>query len=81
MPDAPDRDPVVSSSLSSYLLIAALLLIVSLGWALFDEFFGLRPWKSDQRDFKQRYVAYLQKQIPRQKAAEKAPKPGKSVFV
>ena len=72
MPDIPDRDPVVTSSLSAYLLVAALLLVLSLGWALFDEVFGLRPWKGYQRQFARRYAALLQQQIPRQKAAEKA---------
>jgi len=72
MLDAPDRDPVVGSSLSAYLLVAAVFLVLSLGWALFDEVFGLRPWKGYQRQFERRYAAFLQKQIPRQKAAEKA---------
>jgi cytochrome c551/c552 len=72
LPDQPERDPVVFASLSSYLLVASLLLVLSLVWALYDEFFGLRPWKGYQRDFKSRYVAFLEQQIPKQAAAEKA---------
>lgn len=72
MPDQQDRDPVVFASLSSYLLIASILLTLSLGWALYDEFFGLRPWKGYQRQFKSRYSRFLEKEIPKQAAAEKA---------
>src|SRR5947208_2082076 len=71
-PDAPDRDPVTSQSLSRLLLISALLLVAALGWALYDEFFGLRPWKNYQTDFVRRYTAFLRKQKPKQEAAEKA---------
>ncbi|HZP02131.1 MAG TPA: hypothetical protein VFD30_17730 [Terriglobia bacterium] len=71
MPETPDRDPVVSQSLALYLLIAALLLVLSLGWALYDEFFGLRPWKDYQRVFVERYASFLAREIPRQRAAEK----------
>ena len=72
MPENQDRDPVVFASLSAYLLIASLLLSMSLGWALYDEFFGLRPWKSYQRQFKSRYAHFLEREIPKQAAAEKA---------
>ncbi len=70
-PENPDRDPVVNDSLALWLLLGALLLIGSLGWALYDEFFGLRPWKSYQRAFVPRYIAFLNKQIPKQEAAER----------
>ncbi|MBI1984419.1 MAG: hypothetical protein HYS61_09490, partial [Acidobacteria bacterium] len=70
MPDSPDRDPVISQSLAGYLLISALLLMVSLGWALYDEFYGLRPWKTSQRRFARVYSAFLTKEIPKQRAAE-----------
>ncbi|MFB3921337.1 MAG: c-type cytochrome [Terriglobia bacterium] len=71
MPETPERDPVVNQSLSLYILIGALLLMVTLAWALYDEFFGLRPWKDYQREFVRRYASFLQKQIPKQRAAEK----------
>ena len=44
-------DPVTGQSLSGYYLIASVLLMASLGWALWDEFYGLRPWKSYQQRF------------------------------
>ena len=71
MPDSPDKDPVVSQSLAVYLLIASVLLLVTLVWSLYDEFFGLRPWKTYQRAFVQRYGAFLRKQVPIQRAKEK----------
>src|SRR2546421_5578502 len=71
-PDTPDPDPVTSQSLSRLLLVSALLLVAALGWALYDEFFGLRPWKNYQTDFVRRYTAFLRKQKPKQEAAEKA---------
>ncbi len=72
MAETPGQDPVVASHLSGYLLIASLLLVLSLAWALYDEFFGLRPWKNYEREFQRRYIAYLHEQIPKQRAAEKA---------
>lgn len=45
--------------------------MLTLVWALYNEFFGLRPWKNYQRDFASRYHSFVMKQIPKQKAAEK----------
>ncbi len=72
MPENPEKDPVLSQSLALYLLIAVLALVFCLGWALWEEFFGLRPWKTYQRAFVARYEAYLKKQVPVQAAKEKA---------
>jgi hypothetical protein len=72
VPDSPDKDPVVSQSLAVYLLIAAVLLLFTLWWALYDEFYGLRPWKEYQRAFVQRYGLFLKKQMPLQRGKEKA---------
>jgi cytochrome c2 len=41
------------------MLISALLLTVSLAWALYDESYGQRPWKGMQREFVARYSRYL----------------------
>jgi mono/diheme cytochrome c family protein len=41
------------------MLISMLLLIGTLAWALYDEAFGQRPWKSAQQEFVQRYTRYL----------------------
>ncbi len=71
MPESPDKDPVVSQSLAGYLLVAAILLILTLGWALYNEFYGLRPWKEYQREFARRYAVFLKKEIARQSAQQK----------
>src|SRR5690349_6417111 len=41
------------------MLFSALLLTISIAWALYDEAFGQRPWKSMQREFVSRYSRYL----------------------
>src|SRR5438270_8670496 len=56
---APQRDPIVSRSTSAILLVCTLLLMVSVVWALYDEAYGQRPWRSVQREFTRRYTAYL----------------------
>ena len=70
-PDAPARDPITSRSTSSILLICALLLTGVLGWALYDEVYGQRGWKSIQRSFVERYSSYLRRQRGRARRTEK----------
>ena len=41
------------------MLVCALLMTISIVWALYDEAFGQRPWKSMQREFVSRYTRYL----------------------
>src|SRR6201991_262472 len=41
------------------MLFSALLLTISIAWALYDEAFGQRPWKGMQREFVARYSRYL----------------------
>ncbi len=67
-----DPDPIVSSSLSGPMLIASLALIGTLLWALYDEVYGSRPWKAMQREFVERYTAYLKRVEPQQERAERA---------
>jgi cytochrome c2 len=55
----PQRDPIVSRSTSAIILICTVLLIISAGWALYDEGFGQRPWRGMQQQFVKRYTAYL----------------------
>ena len=77
MPDDSDRqtsnsgpDPL-EKSLSGPLLVCSVLLFLSLGWALYDELIGQRPWKAQQARFVRLYESYLKKLGPRQAAAEK----------
>src|SRR6185437_8691720 len=41
------------------MLVSALLLTISIAWALYDEAFGQRPWKHMQKEFVSRYSKYL----------------------
>jgi len=69
--DAPDQDPIADRSYSGLLLIFSLCLVVTLVWALYDEEFGQRPWKSYQRNFVDDYTYYLGRVKKRQTNAEK----------
>ena len=73
MPETPstENDPVVTQSLSSPLLIATILLMLSLVWAVYDEIYGLRPWKEYEKRFVEKYSHFLTKLKPRQAALEK----------
>src|SRR5688572_16344507 len=41
------------------MLVSALLMTISIAWALYDEAFGQRPWKGMQQEFVTRYTRYL----------------------
>src|ERR1700693_4384233 len=66
-----DKDPVVASSLSKHLFIWSALLLLSLGWALWDEVYGIRPWKSYEAHFAKVYTKYLRSVRPRESGFEK----------
>ncbi len=50
-----EKDPVVNSSLGVPLVISSALLLLSLGWGLYDEIWGIRPWKTYQAEFVKLY--------------------------
>ena len=58
-PEKPAPDPITSRTTSQIMLVCALLLTLALGWALFDEVYGQRPWKGIQQSFVKRYTRYL----------------------
>ena len=66
-----DLDPIADKSMSGIMLISALILMFTLMWALYDELFGMRPWKSVQDRFVTNYKRYLKKQLKPQAEAEK----------
>ncbi len=66
-----DKDPVVHSSLSRPLFIWSALLLLSLGWALWDEVYGIRPWKGYQSEFAKIYTRYLRRVRPNEARFEK----------
>ena len=57
----PEQDPIVTKSYTMYYVVALVLLMASLLWALEDEFWGQRPWKAFQENWKTRYTAFLNK--------------------
>lgn len=61
MPDKPipEQDPITSKSYAAHYVIATVILIATLFWALWDEAWGQRPWKAFQEQFKTRYSAFL----------------------
>ena len=73
MPDKPvsDNDPIVTKSYAAHYMIAMLLLMVTLLWALWDEAFGMRPWKAYQHVWKERYTAFLKTARSKSAASQK----------
>jgi cytochrome c2 len=67
----PEDDPVVSKSLAPHYLVAMLVLMATLFWALWDEDFGQRPWKAFQNEWKVRYSAFLKNAHSQSDASEK----------
>ncbi|HEV2490962.1 MAG TPA: hypothetical protein VGT03_14240 [Candidatus Acidoferrales bacterium] len=70
MPELPPDDPIKSRSIANSILIAIFALLLCVSWSLYQEFIGLRPWRSYQNRFANAYSGYLQKQIRDRKAAE-----------
>ncbi|MEY2394824.1 MAG: hypothetical protein QOF94_1169, partial [Acidobacteriaceae bacterium] len=73
MPDKPipDDDPIVSKSLAPHYVIAVVILMATLFWALWDEDFGQRPWKAFQQEWKTRYSAFLNTARSQSNASQK----------
>jgi cytochrome c2 len=65
-----DKDPVVNSSLSKPLFISSAILVLVMGWALYDEIYGIRPWKSYQAHFVKAYEKFLKSAEPGETALE-----------
>ena len=64
----PEHDPVVTKSYALYYVVAMVLLMATLFWALWDEAYGQRPWKAYQHEWKTRYLALLSKESPKSAA-------------
>jgi len=67
----PQDDPITSRSLALPYLIATVILLGTLLWAIYDENWGTRPWKGFQTEFKDRYESYLKSVRSRSASAEK----------
>src|SRR5256885_10021611 len=55
----PEQDPITGKSYAIHYLVATVILIATLFWALYDEAWGQRPWKAFQDQWKDRYSAFL----------------------
>ncbi len=73
MPDKPipEQDPITGKSYAAHYLIATVILIATLFWALWDEAWGQRPWKAFQEQFKTRYSALLNTSRSKSATSEK----------
>ena len=73
MPEVPPQDdPITSRPMSLLILISTFLLLLTVAWSLYAEFFGLRPWRAYQEKFRSVYGQYLQKQTLSRRAQEVA---------
>jgi cytochrome c551/c552 len=70
VPELPPDDPVTSRPMAGVVLISVFLLMLTVSWSLYDEFYGLRPWRSYQAEFSKVYSSYLEKQYQKRKADE-----------
>ncbi len=70
MPPAHNDDPITGKSMSGPILILTALMLLTTFWALYDEFYTMRPWKAFQQRFVQKYSAFLQTKIPDRAQAE-----------
>jgi cytochrome c551/c552 len=61
VPEKPisEQDPIVTKSLALHYVVSTVLLMATLFWALWDENFGQRPWKTYQQEWKDRYSTFL----------------------
>jgi cytochrome c551/c552 len=69
VPEPAGRDPL-TRSMSLVVLVSVFILMVTVAWSLYEEFFGLRPWRDYQRSFIEHYESYLDREIARQKKLE-----------
>ena len=65
----PEQDPVVTQSYALHYVVAMVLLMATLFWALADEYYGQRPWKTYQHEWQTRYLALLSQESPKSAAA------------
>ena len=70
MPELLPDDPVTARPMAGLILISVFLLMLTVSWSLYDEFYGLRPWRSYQSEFSKVYSNYLKKQYQTRKADE-----------
>lgn len=66
----PPDDPITSRPMAGLVLVSVFILMLTVSWSLYDEFYGLRPWRKYQAEFSSAYSNYLDKQYKQRKADE-----------
>jgi len=56
--------------MAGLVLVSAFILMLTVAWSLYDEFYGLRPWRKYQGEFSSAYSTYLDKQYQQRKTDE-----------
>ena len=56
--------------MAGLVLISMFVLMLTVAWSLYDEFYGLRPWRKYQAEFSSAYSNYLDKEYKQRKADE-----------
>src|SRR5579883_966190 len=67
-----EKDPVVHQSLSKPLFIWSAILVLSMAWGLYDELYGIRPWKRYEARFEKLYGRYVKDQMAPEAEIERA---------
>ncbi len=57
------KDPLDTKSHAGLFAIAVLLLVISSGWAVWDEVYGRRPWKAFQATFAEQAIPMLESEL------------------
>jgi cytochrome c551/c552 len=70
--EPPPDDPITTRPLAPLILISMFVLMLTVSWSLYNEFFGLRPWRDYQARFISAYVPFLERQEKARAAQEKA---------
>src|ERR1700688_2697334 len=73
VPEQPnlEQDPITTKSYAAYYLIATVILMATVFWALWDEVWGQRPWRAFQEHWKDRYTAFLNTSRSKSATSEK----------
>ena len=71
-PETGPDDPIKSNSFALPLLIASILLMITVAWSFYVEFYGLQPWRGYQTRFAKAYSTYLDKAVKSRKKSEDA---------
>ena len=56
--------------MAGLVLVSVFILMLTVAWSLYDEFYGLRPWRNYQAEFSKSYSSYLDKQYKQRRADE-----------